>query len=203
MNLIFPELPYAYNALEECIDAETMTIHYNKHHRGYYDKFMKAIAQHPNGSTDSLEQIFAEISLYDVSIRNNGGGFYNHNIFWNSMTPNARDCQGDLHSAIIKKWGSMENLKTEFSDKAKAFFASGWLWLMIDQQNELQIVETKGHDNPLMDICETRGQPLLVLDVWEHAYYLRYRNERDRFISSWWNIVNWKYAEDKYSLLFS
>lgn len=198
MKFRFPELPYSYNALEVCIDAETLDIHYNKHHRKYYDKFVEAL-NHSKPHEDSLEAIFAHISQYETVVRNNGGGFYNHNVFWESMTPHFKNCEGPLLAAIEKKWGSMEIFQKKFSDIASALFASGWVWLIADENNQLQIVETKNHDNPLMDICETKGHPLLVLDVWEHAYYLRYKNERPGFISKWWNIVNWKYAEDKYA----
>lgn len=203
MQFKFPELPYSYSALESCIDAETLDIHYNKHHRKYFEKFIEGLDHNNSEAEGSIEEIFANVSAYDSVIRNNGGGYYNHTFFWNCMTPKYRECQGNLKTAIEKKWKSMENFEKKFSEVATNLFASGWVWLIVDEQHQLQIIETHGHDNPLMDICETRGRPILVLDVWEHAYYLRYKNERAGFINKWWSVVNWKFAEEKYGVLFS
>ncbi|MGZ3788578.1 MAG: superoxide dismutase [Bacteriovorax sp.] len=194
MNIVFPELPYPYNALEKCIDAQTMDIHYNKHHRKYFEKFQEAM-KNVTG-VDSLEHIFSSVSQYDPAIRNNGGGLYNHTFFWNSMTPNFRECNGALKVAIEKKYGTMDEFKKKFSETAMGVFGSGWVWLILDSSHQLQIVPTHNHDNPLMDVCEFRGQPLLTLDLWEHAYYLRYKSDRKSFIDNWWGVVNWKYAED-------
>ena len=198
MKIKFPELPYALNALDECIDAQTMDLHYHKHHRKYYENFMAAIDHIDTHEIETLEQLFSTISKYDHDVKNNGGGLYNHSFFWNSMTPNYRDCIGALRDAIEKKWKSMEGFEKKFSEAAVGLFASGWVWLILDEKHELQIIKTPNHDNPLMDTCADRGQPLLVLDVWEHAYYLRYKNERAGFVQAWWDIVNWKHAEDRY-----
>lgn len=201
MKIQFPELPYGLNALGECIDAQTMDLHYNKHHRKYYEDLMESM-QHANiDGIDTLEQLFTIVSKYEPAIRNNGGGLYNHTLFWNSMTPNYRDCTGALRGAIEKKWKTMEEFEKKFSTAAIELFACGWVWLILDEKQELQIIKTSNHDNPLMDVCPTRGQPLLVLDVWEHAYYLRYKNERAGFVHAWWDVVNWKYVEDKYAAL--
>lgn len=201
MKFQFPELPYALNALDACIDAQTMDLHYNKHHRKYYEKFMEAIEHADTNGIETLEQLFSTISKYEPAVKNNGGGLYNHAFFWNSMTPNYRDCIGALRTAIEKKWKTMEGFEKKFSDTAVNLFASGWVWLILDEKKELQIIETHNHENPLMDVCPIRGKPLLVLDVWEHAYYLRYKNERAGFVQAWWDVVNWKHAEDKYAAL--
>lgn len=203
MKLQFPELPYSYSALEACIDAQTMDIHYNKHHRKYFEKFIAGLDEVNTENIDSIEEIFANVSKYDSVIRNNGGGFYNHNLFWKSMTPNYRDCAGPLRLAIEKKWKSMEFFEKKFSEIAVDLFASGWVWLIVDEHHELQIIKTKNHDNPLMDVSESKGHPLLVLDVWEHAYYLRYKNDRANFINTWWDVVNWKNAEERFAQLFT
>ncbi|MDO9182301.1 MAG: superoxide dismutase [Bacteriovorax sp.] len=202
MKIQFPDLPYAINSLDECIDSQTMDLHYNKHHRGYYEKFITAIEKVNTEEIENLEQLFKNISIYEPSIRNNGGGLYNHSFFWNCMTPDYRDCTGTLRVAIEKKWKTMAGFEKSFSDVASNHFASGWAWLIVDNNRELQIVETANHDNPLMDVCPTKGFPILVLDVWEHAYYLRYKNERSAFINAWWDIVNWKHAEERYATLF-
>ncbi len=196
MNIRFPELPYSYNALEKCIDAQTLDIHYNKHHRKYFEKFQDAMAGVEG--PDTLEQIFANVSMYDPAIRNNGGGLYNHTFFWDSMTPTFKECSGPLKSAIEKKFKNMDEFKKKFSEMAMGVFGSGWAWLILDDKHELQIIKTPNQDNPLMDICETKGQPLLTLDVWEHAYYLRYKNERKGFIDHWWDVVNWKKVEERF-----
>lgn len=199
MKIQFPELPYATNALDDCIDAQTMDIHYNKHHRKYYDNLMGALERTNTEDIENLEQLFTRMSKYEVAIKNNGGGVYNHNFFWNSMTPNYRDCSGPLRAAIEKKWKSMEGFEKNFSESATSLFGSGWMWLILDDKQELQIAGTPNQDNPLMDISPVKGKPILVLDVWEHAYYLRYKNERNRFVQSWWDVVNWKNAEEKYN----
>jgi Fe-Mn family superoxide dismutase len=202
MKIQFQELPYPLNSLNECIDAQTMDLHYNKHHRKYYEKFMEAIENINTDGIETLEQFFSHISQYEIPLRNNGGGLYNHTFFWNSMTPNYRDCLGELRFAIEKKWKTMEAFENKFSSSAIDLFASGWVWLIVDEKKELQIVKTANHDNPLMDVCPTKGWPLLVLDVWEHAYYLRYKNDRGSFVQAWWDVVNWKHAEDRYELYF-
>lgn len=194
---IFPELPYAYNALEPYIDALTMEIHYSRHHKAYYDNFMKATAgTEMEGKT--LKELFAEISKYPAAVRNNAGGFYNHLLFWENMSSDGGKPEGKVAEAVIKKWGSIEKFQEEFSNAAMSRFGSGWAWLIINPKGELVIVSTPNQDNPLMDVNSDKGTPLLTLDVWEHAYYLKYQNKRADYIKSFWSVVNWKKVEERY-----
>jgi Fe-Mn family superoxide dismutase len=201
MKIQFPELPYALNSLDQWIDTQTMDLHYNKHQRKYFEKLMEAAEHSTIELPETFEQLFSKISTYEIAIKNNGGGLYNHTLFWNSMTPNYRDCIGPLREAIEKKWKTFEAFEKSFTEAAVNLFASGWVWLILDENKELQIAKTANHDNPLMDFNPVKGRPLLVLDVWEHAYYLRYKNERPKFIDAWWDVVNWKYAEDRFAAI--
>ncbi|CAM3613808.1 Superoxide dismutase [Mn] [Vibrio aerogenes CECT 7868] len=191
MSHQFPELPYAYDALEPYIDAKTMEVHYSKHHRTYYDKFCAAIA----GSKledESLEAIFASISTLSSAIRNNGGGYYNHILYWNCMAKDAQaEPDGALAEAIDATFGSLEAFKEEFSQAAVNTFGSGFVWLVV-KDGGLQITSTSNQDNPLMDVAAVQGQPILALDVWEHAYYISYQNRRPDYIEAWWHVVDWK-----------
>lgn len=200
-KFVFPALPYNYDALEPYIDKMTMEIHYSKHHRSYYDNFMKAIAE-TEMEQMSMEEIFAQISKYSATVRNNGGGYYNHVLFWESMGANASaKPEGELLDAIISKFGSFDEFKTKFSEAAKTRFGSGWVWLSVDSKGQLFVSSTANQDNPLMDIAEQRGTPIMALDVWEHAYYLKYQNKRVDYITAFWNVIDWKKINNRYTKL--
>lgn len=199
MSFILAELEFDYDALEPYIDAKTMEIHYTKHHAGYLKKFNAAIEE--LGLEDkSPAEIFAEVSKYPDKIRNNGGGFYNHLLFWKFLTPDSHESDIDaaLHDDIVKYFGTVQKMKEEFSEAAAGRFGSGWAWLIKKSNGELIITSTPNQDNPLMDINDIKGEPLLCLDVWEHAYYLNYQNRRPEYIEAFWNIVNWKYVSELY-----
>lgn len=187
----FPDLGYDYNALEPYIDAETMELHYDKHHRGYFDKFKTAISD-TDLETTPMHAIFANISQYEEAVRNNGGGYYNHRLFWDNMSPDGGKPSARLLNALVKNFNSFENFQKKFSDAAKTHFGSGWAWLILDSNKKLKVVSTPDQDNPLMDIAPEKGTPLLALDVWEHAYYLKYQNMRGEYVDNFWNVVNWK-----------
>lgn len=200
INHEFPELPYAYDALEKAIDSETMNIHYNKHFRGYYTKFLKAIEGSPLEMM-TLQEIFANVSKYDAAVRNNAGGFYNHAMFWTIMSPDGGGKPGaKLEEAIVNSFGSMDNFKKEFEAAAASQFGSGWAWLSKDSQGNLFVSSTPNQDNPLMDVVEKQGHPILGLDVWEHAYYLRYQNKRTSYIGNFWEVVNWSEVEKRFNM---
>lgn len=186
-------LPYTYNALEPSIDALTMEIHYSKHAAAYAKSLGEACAaEGVNTGSKTLESVLRNISKYSPKMRNNAGGHFNHEMFWQTMKPGGSATpSGQLANSIIQSFGSFDAFKTQFSDAAKARFGSGWAWLIINSDNALAIVSSPNQDNPLMDISETWGTPLLGLDVWEHAYYLKYQNRRPDYINSWWNVVNW------------
>lgn len=189
-DVTFPDLPYAYNALEPAIDAKTMEIHYSRHHKAYYTNFLTALKDSPAGEMDLLD-LFANISKQSPAIRNNGGGYYNHKLFWENMSPSKTEPSAKLKAAIEKDFGSFDKFKTDFSDAAKKQFGSGWAWLCVDKSGKLFVSSTPNQDNPLMDVVEKRGTPLLCLDVWEHAYYLQYQNKRADYVDNFWKIVNW------------
>ncbi len=198
-ELNFPALPYSYDALEPYIDKMTMDIHYNKHHKAYYDKFMAAI-KGTELEEKSLEEIFANVSKVPAAVRNNGGGFYNHDLFWNIMSANAGGApDGELAEAINKAFGSFDKFKELFSDAAANRFGSGWAWLTVKKDKSLFVLSTPNQDNPLMDVAEHSGIPIMGLDVWEHAYYLKYQNRRPEYIANFWNVVNWKAVSEKYT----
>jgi Fe-Mn family superoxide dismutase len=195
-----PALPYSYNALEPFIDAQTMEIHHTKHHQAYVDKLNKALESHEGEST--WKALFSEVSKLDPAIRNNGGGHYNHSLFWQLLKSNPESKsnlpKGKLEESIKRDFKSVDEFKKEFSEKATKIFGSGWCWL-IEQEGKLKITTTPNQDNPLMDVAAEKGKPILALDVWEHAYYLKYQNKRADYISNWWNIVNWDQAEAHFS----
>ncbi len=183
-------LPYDYDALEPHIDAKTMEIHYNRHHAGYVNNLNNALKDRQHGS---LESIMKSMSSYPVSVRNNGGGHYNHDLFWEIMSPNGGgQPRGDLLSAINRGFGSFEQFRERFSNAASTRFGSGWAWLVV-KNGDLIVTSTPNQDNPLMDVVpqEERGTPILGIDVWEHAYYLKYQNRRGDYISAFWNVINW------------
>lgn len=193
-----PQLPYAYDALEPYVDKMTMEIHYTKHHNGYVTNLNKAVEGTENeGKT--LETMFSNISKLPVAIRNNGGGHWNHSLFWTLMKNNGGgNPTGKVADAIISAFGSFDEFKNKFSTAAATRFGSGWAWLLV-QDGKLVVSSTPNQDNPLMDVAEVKGKPILGLDVWEHAYYLKYQNKRPEYIENWWNVVNW----DKVNELFS
>jgi len=194
---VMPDLPYDFNALEPYIDAQTMELHYTKHYNGYYTKFMAA-AEGTDLLTTPMEQIFAKISSQPEGIRNNGGGYYNHMLFWENMTPNQGEISKDLKAAIDNDFGSMDSFKEEFGKAAKTRFGSGWAWLAIDSSGKLFVASTPNQDNTLMDIAEKNGTPLLGIDVWEHAYYLHYQNRRAEYVDNFWNVINWETVNNRF-----
>ena len=194
-------LPYAYNALEPFIDAMTMEIHYTKHAATYAKNLADAcVAEKVDTTQTSLNNLLGSISKYSSKMRNNAGGHFNHEFFWQIMKPSpATMPQGKLADAINKSFGSYTAFQTAFADAAKARFGSGWAWLIVKTDGQLAVCSTPNQDNPLMDIAEIKGTPIIGLDVWEHAYYLKYQNRRPDYINSWWNLVNWELAEKKYN----
>jgi len=198
-----PALPYAYDALEPYIDKMTMEIHHDKHHKAYVDNLNKAIAESKDSKlgTLTLSEILATIDKYPTAIRNNAGGHYNHSMFWTIMDSDINDKpSGELELALNKKYGSLEKFKEEFANAAKTRFGSGWAWLIVNKKGELHITSTANQDNPLMDVgnVEDRGYPVIGLDVWEHAYYLKYQNKRPDYIAAFWNVINWKEVSKRY-----
>ncbi|MFN8207747.1 MAG: superoxide dismutase [Bacteroidales bacterium] len=192
MAFELPKLAYDYKALEPHIDAMTMEIHHTKHHAAYINNLNTAIA-----GTDlekkSIEELMAGVSKLAPVVRNNGGGYWNHNLFWTVMGPNGGGIpNGDLLDAINKYFGSFDKFKEEFSKAGATRFGSGWAWLVKDASGKLVIGSTPNQDNPLMDVSDLKGTPLLALDVWEHAYYLKYQNRRPDYISAFWNVINWE-----------
>ncbi len=201
INYIQQPLPYSYNALEPFIDTMTMEIHHTKHAAGYTKNLNDAcIAEKVDIKNTSITSLLESISKYSTKMRNNAGGHYNHELFWQLMKPApATTPTGALADAINKSFGSLDNFKTAFSDAAKTRFGSGWAWLIVKADNSLAVCSTPNQDNPLMDLAETKGTPILGLDVWEHAYYLKYQNKRPDYINAWWNLVNWKFVEDRFN----
>jgi Fe-Mn family superoxide dismutase len=194
-------LPYGYAALEPFIDAMTMEIHYTKHAAAYTKNLADAcIAEKVDPTITSLTELLKNISHYSTKMRNNAGGHYNHELFWQMMKPApATTPSGKLSEAINKTFGSFDAFKTAFGDAAKTRFGSGWAWLLVKNDGSLAISSTPNQDNPLMDIAETKGAPILGLDVWEHAYYLKYQNKRPDYINAWWNLVNWEYVQKRFA----
>ena len=190
MTFKIPELRYAYDALEPYIDARTMEIHYTKHHGAYTTNLNNALAG-SEWQDRKIEEILASISKLPVAVRNNGGGYYNHNLFWTIMSPSGGgQPSGDLGAAINTHFGSFEKFRELFTQAAMTRFGSGWAWL-VKSGNELKVTSTPNQDNPLMDIAEVRGIPILGIDVWEHAYYLKYQNRRNEYVGAFWNVINW------------
>lgn len=187
---LFPELGFAYDALEPYIDAKTMELHYEKHHRGYYTNFINA-AKATDALNKPMPEIFASASKYGEAMRNMGGGYYNHTLFWENLTPSKKEIPASLKAAIEKDFGSIEGFKEKFDSAAKKHFGSGWAWLSVDSGGKLFVSATPNQDNPLMDVVPGKGIPLLAIDVWEHAYYLLYQNRRADYVDNFWNIINW------------
>jgi Fe-Mn family superoxide dismutase len=196
----FPQLPYAFDALEPFIDKQTMEIHYGKHHKAYFDNFGNAI-KGTELESKTIEEIFANISKYPAAVRNNGGGFYNHVIYWESMKLNSGKPSAKLEAAINKTFGSIDDLKKLFLDNGKTRFGSGWAWLSVNENGDLFVSSTPNQDNPLMDVADKKGTPILAMDVWEHAYYLKYQNKRPDYVEAFWSVINWDMVSKKYEAL--
>jgi Fe-Mn family superoxide dismutase len=198
MAFELPALAYAPTALEPHIDAKTMEIHHGKHHQAYVTNLNAALAG-TDGEKLSIEEICKNISKYPMPVRNNGGGHYNHSLFWTLMAPNAGgNPTGDLAAAIDKAFGNLDEFKKQFATAAATRFGSGWAWLCVKEDKSLCVCSTPNQDNPLMDIAECKGTPILALDVWEHAYYLHYQNRRPDYVGAFWNVVNWNKVAELY-----
>jgi Fe-Mn family superoxide dismutase len=201
-----PALPYAYDALEPHIDKLTMEIHHSKHHKAYVDNMNKALEALDGkilGTSQTFETIFDKVAKLPAALRNNAGGHYNHSLFWSLMKPNGGgEPKGKLADAIKTTFGSFEEFKKQFTDAGMKRFGSGWAWLVKTKEGKLVISSTANQDNPLMNLesVEVKGMPVLALDVWEHAYYLKNQNKRADYITSWWNVVNWETAENIYTI---
>ena len=191
-----PALPYAHNALEPHIDAQTMQIHHGKHHQAYVDNLNKALAG-TDGEGKTLEQLMDNISAYPAAVRNNGGGHYNHTLFWSILGPGGGAPSGDLATAINEAFGSLDGLKEKMNAAGTTRFGSGWAWLIL-KDGKLEVTSTPNQDNPLMDIAEVKGHPILGIDVWEHAYYLHYQNRRPDYLSAIWNVINCNEVDMRY-----
>lgn len=199
MAFELPALPYASDALEPHIDKATMEIHHGKHHNAYVTNLNNAIAG-TDAESKSLEELQATISQYPMAVRNNGGGHYNHSLFWTIMAPNAGgQPTGELADAINQAFGSFEDFKKKFSEAGATRFGSGWAWLSVAADGKLQVSSTPNQDNPLMDVAEVKGTPILGMDVWEHAYYLHYQNRRPDYISAFFNVINWNAVAERYT----
>lgn len=198
MAFTLPNLPYAHDALVPHIDKTTMEIHHGKHHQAYVDNLNKALAgtEH-EGKT--LEELFAIMSKLPMAVRNNGGGHFNHTLFWEILSPNGGgNPSGKLAEAIEKELGGLDTFKTNFANAGMTRFGSGWAWLCVKEDKSLCVCSSPNQDNPLMDLAECKGTPILGMDVWEHAYYLNYQNRRADYIAAFWNVVNWDEVSKRY-----
>jgi Fe-Mn family superoxide dismutase len=199
MAFELPKLNYAYDALEPHIDARTMEIHHSKHHNGYTNNLNAAIAG-TDLENKSIETILENLDMSNKAVRNNGGGFYNHSLFWSVMNPEGKEAlSGELKEAILESYGSFEDFKTAFSKAAATQFGSGWAWLCVHKGGKVEICSTPNQDNPLMPGVSCGGTPILGLDVWEHAYYLNYQNRRPDYIEGFFNVINWKEVETRFA----
>ena len=196
MAFTLPPLPYAYDALEPHIDEQTMKIHHDKHHQAYVDNLNKAIAgsEHEN---KSLEELIANAGKISPAVRNNGGGHWNHTFFWESLDEKGGRPSGKLETAIHDAFGSFDAFKEKFANAGMTRFGSGWAWLVV-KDGKLEVTSTPNQDNPLMDVAEVKGTPILGVDVWEHAYYLKYQNRRAEYLAAFWNVVDWKKVTERY-----
>ncbi|SMO45018.1 superoxide dismutase [Paracoccus laeviglucosivorans] len=195
-----PELPYSVDALEPAISAATMELHHGKHHQAYVDNLNKALAEEGAPTGKSIEELVAAAGTYTPAIRNNAGGHWNHTFFWESMAPADQrgEMSEELSQAITEEFGSVEEFQAAFEKAGAARFGSGWVWLIVNGDNQLEITSTPNQDNPLMDVAETSGTPLLGNDVWEHAYYLTYQNRRPEYLAAWWDVVNWTKVSERF-----
>lgn len=194
-------LPYAYDALEPYIDRLTMEIHHGRHHRAYVNNLNAQVENFPQLEGMSLEDMMAQMSNFNKAVRDNGGGHYNHDLFWKVMAPpgTGGEPSAELQAAIERDFGSMEAMQAAFNRAGATRFGSGWAWLIVTDDNTLAVTSTANQDNPLMDVIEERGTPVLALDVWEHAYYLSYQNRRGAYLDFWWNVVNWNEANARFA----
>ena len=198
MAFKLPQLNYAYDALEPHIDARTMEIHHSKHHNGYTNNLNAAIAG-TDLETKSVETILGDLDMSNKAVRNNGGGYYNHSLFWNIMNPEGKGAlSGELKDAILASYGSFEDFKTAFSKAAATQFGSGWAWLCVHEGGKVEVCSTPNQDNPLMPGVTCGGTPILGLDVWEHAYYLNYQNRRPDYIEAFFSVINWNEDEKRF-----
>jgi superoxide dismutase, Fe-Mn family len=198
MAFVLDPLPYPSDALEPNIDKQTMEIHHGKHHNAYVTNLNNAITG-TELEAKSIEELLASVGQYPVAVRNNGGGHYNHTLFWNTLSANGGgEPVGELAEAINQAFGTFDTFKEEFAKAATTRFGSGWAWLILTEGGELAVVSTPNQDNPLMDIADKKGFPIIGLDVWEHAYYLKYQNKRPDYIAAFWNVVDWAAAEARY-----
>lgn len=199
-NFTQAPLPYKTNALEPAIDQQTMEIHYGKHHKAYVDNLNAQIKTYPELDKLTVEQIQKQISKYNAAVRNNGGGHFNHAFFWESLAPTNKTgkVSPKLLKQITQDFGSFEAFQEQFNQAATSRFGSGWAWLIVNPAGKLEITSTPNQDNPLMDIAEKKGEPLLGLDVWEHAYYLKYQNRRADYTKAFWSVVNWNKVNQRY-----
>ncbi len=199
MSFTLPPLPYAYDALEPHIDKLTMQIHHDKHHQAYVDNLNKAIAGTEN-ENKSLEELLANAGKISPAVRNNGGGHWNHTFFWEILAPHAgAGPSGELSDAINAAFTSFDEFKTRFNAAGVARFGSGWVWLLV-KDGKLEISSTPNQDNPLMDVAETKGAPILGVDVWEHAYYLKYQNKRPDYLAAVWNVIDWSKVAERFAI---
>jgi len=198
MAFELPPLPYDYDALEPTISKETMTFHHDKHHKAYTDKLNEGVEKDPALQGKTIEDILASISSQPPLVRNNGGGYWNHDFFWKSMKQGGGQPSGALAEAIESTFGGLDKLKEEFNTKGAGQIGSGWAWLIVDDAGTLKVTSTPNQDNPLMDDVKDRGTPLLGNDVWEHAYYLTYKNDRAAYLKAWWDVVDWDVVGQRY-----
>jgi Fe-Mn family superoxide dismutase len=194
------KLPYDFDELDLFIDSETMKTHYNKHYKGYVEK-LNVELEKIKGKDLDLEEIVSSISKFNTKVRNNGGGAFNHALFWKMLSPVKTKLENPLLYKLETTFGSFEKFKEKFEEEAKSRFGSGWVWLVLTKTNRLKIITTPNQDNPLMLSGRNKSYPLLGLDLWEHAYYLKYKNERDRYIKNFWKVVNWGFVCDQYTTI--
>ena len=199
MAFTLPALPYATDALEPHIDKMTMEIHHGKHHQAYVTNLNKALEGKPEAD-NSIDDIIKNISKFPMPVRNNGGGHYNHSLFWTLLSPSGGgEPTGVLADAIHSTFGSFADFKTKVSEAGATRFGSGWAWLIVTPDKKLAVTSTPNQDNPLMDIAEVKGTPVLGIDVWEHAYYLKYQNRRPEYLAAIWNVINWNHVSELYT----
>jgi Fe-Mn family superoxide dismutase len=194
-NFTLPTLDYKFTSLEPVIDSVTMRVHFTKHHQGYVTNLNNALKNQP---TKSLDSLLYSISKYSPAVRNNAGGHYNHTLYWKCLTPNFKELSGDLLTEIKLTYGSLDSLQKLMTAQGTSLFGSGWVWLIVNKDNKLQVTTTINQDNPLMDLVYVQGTPILGIDVWEHAYYLKYQNKRADYLKNIWNIINWEVVSTNY-----
>ena len=190
-----PKLNYSFTSLEPVIDSVTMRVHYTKHHQGYVTNLNNALKNQPKKSLDS---ILMNVSKYPTAVRNNAGGHFNHTLFWECLTPGGKELKGDLLQEITKTYGSLDSLQKLMTTQGTTLFGSGWVWLIVNKDNKLQVITSINQDNPIMDLAPIQGTPILGIDVWEHAYYLKYQNKRADYLKNIWKIINWEFVSTKY-----